>query len=51
MICKNPHCKSPSFCAVVEPDNNSVIGLKCLSCGARYTIDGIEGKTYVKRQS
>ena len=49
MICKNPYCKSPSFCAVIEPDNNRVIGLKCLSCGARYTIDDIEVKNSVKR--
>lgn len=44
MKCKNPHCRSPSFCAVAEPDNNKVIGLKCLSCGARYLMSDIEIK-------
>ena len=44
MICKNPHCKNTSFCAVVEPDNNRIIGVKCLSCGARYLAEEIDIK-------
>jgi len=42
MKCKNHYCKGSSFCAVIEPDNNRVIGLKCLNCGARYLIEEIE---------
>ena len=49
MICKNQHCKDKSFCAIVEPDNNRIIGLKCLNCGARYLIDEVEIKKSVKR--
>lgn len=44
MICKNPHCKTSRFCGVIEPDDNRVIGLKCLNCGARYLIEEIEIK-------
>ena len=44
MICKNPYCKNTGFCAVIEPDNNRIIGVKCLSCGARYLSDDIEIK-------
>jgi len=49
MKCKNPHCHAGQFCAVTESDNNSVIGLKCLNCGARYSIDDIEIKKSLKR--
>lgn len=44
MICINPYCHGISFCAVSEPDNHRVIGLKCLNCGARYTLDDIQIK-------
>jgi len=49
MNCKNPYCKNTSFCAVIEPDNYKVIGLKCLSCNAIYSIDDIEIKKSLKR--
>ncbi len=42
MKCKNKYCKDTSFCAIVEPDNYRVIGLKCLSCNARYLIEEVE---------
>ncbi len=44
MECKNPHCQDKSFCAVIEPDSNRIIGIKCLSCGARYLAEDIEIK-------
>ena len=44
MICKNPHCKGTSFCAIIEPDNNKIIGVKCLSCNARYLAEDLEIK-------
>lgn len=44
MKCKNPYCNSTSFCAVIEPDNNMIMGVKCLSCGARYLSEEIEIK-------
>lgn len=44
MICKNPYCKSTNFCAVIEPDTHNIIGVKCLSCGARYLAQEIEIK-------
>ena len=44
MKCKNPHCRSTSFCAVSEPDNHRMIGVKCLSCGARYLASELEIK-------
>ena len=48
MKCKNPHCGGIGFCAVIEPDNNRVIGLKCLNCGARYLTEDIEIKDKLK---
>lgn len=44
MECKNPHCKNRSFCAIIEPDNNRIIGVKCLNCNARYLENEIEIK-------
>lgn len=49
MKCLNSNCKAQQFCAVVEPDNNRIVGVKCLNCGARYTVDEIEIKKSVKR--
>ena len=49
MKCKNQHCKSSNFVAVLEMDNNRLIGIKCMSCGARYQMDDIEVKKTVKR--
>jgi len=50
MKCKNPHCKNTNFIAVIEQDNNRVIGLKCMSCEARYSIEDIEIKKSLKRE-
>ncbi len=44
MKCKNPYCQNKGFCAIVEPDNNIIIGIKCLNCGARYLSDDLEIK-------
>jgi len=44
MKCKNPHCQNHKFCAIVEPDSNSIVGLKCLNCGARYLLSEVEIK-------
>ena len=50
MKCKNPHCKWQVFVAVIEQDDNRVIGLKCINCGARYSLDdNIEIKKSCKR--
>lgn len=49
MKCKNPHCKSPVFVPVIELDNNRLIGVKCNSCGARYSTDDIEIKESLQR--
>ena len=50
MRCKNPHCKFQTFVAVIEGDNNRVIGLKCDNCGARYSLrNDIEIKKSCKR--
>ena len=52
MKCKNQYCKGTSFCAIIEPDNHSVIGLKCISCQARYLIEEVElkDKLVLKRE-
>ena len=50
MKCKNPYCNSKSFVAVIEMDTNVVIGLKCMSCGARYLMGEIEVKSSLKRE-
>ena len=50
MICKNPHCRDTGFIAVVEMDNNIMVGVKCRNCGARYSIDEIEVKKSLKRE-
>ncbi len=44
MECKNSQCQAKSFCAIVEPDNHKVIGLKCLNCGARYLLEEVDIK-------
>lgn len=49
MKCKNTYCNGTTFTSVIETDNNRVIGLKCINCGARYTIEEIEVKESVKR--
>ena len=50
MKCKNPYCNATRFTSVIETDNNSVIGLKCMSCNARYSLDDdIEIKKSLKR--
>ncbi len=51
MKCKNPYCKAGVFVAVIEMDDNRVIGLKCKSCGALYSLDDdIEIKKTLKRE-
>lgn len=49
MECKNPYCKGLDFVAVIEQDNNRVIGLKCRNCQARYSIKDIKIKDSLKR--
>lgn len=49
MKCKNPHCQGTQFASVIEMDNKITIGLKCVNCGARYSIDEIEVKKTLKR--
>jgi len=50
MKCKNPYCKGVCFVAVIETDDNRVIGLKCKNCGARYSLDkDIEIKKSLRR--
>ena len=49
MECKNPHCKWKVFVPVIELDDNRLIGIKCVSCGARYSIDDLEVKKSIKR--
>ncbi len=50
MECKNPHCKWKTFVGVIEMDGNNLVGVKCVSCGARYSIEEIEIKKSVKRE-
>lgn len=49
MECKNSHCKGTAFIPVIEMDKNRVVGLKCESCGARYSLEDIEIKKSLKR--
>ena len=49
MICKNPHCQGKQFIAVIE-ENQTLIGVKCNNCGARYSSDEIEIKESVNRE-
>jgi hypothetical protein len=57
MRCPNTYCNSKCFCAVSEPDNYRIIGIKCTICngmGTRFPSaliginvpppQGIEGK-------
>jgi len=50
MKCRNQYCKGTSFVPVIELDKNILIGVKCSSCGARYSIDEIEIKKELKRE-
>ena len=50
MICKNPHCKGTQFTPVVELDKNNIIGVKCMSCSARYSMEDIQIKGTLKRE-
>jgi len=49
MICKNQHCQAHFFIAVLE-ENQRLIGVKCGSCGARYSLNELEIKTGVTRE-
>ena len=49
MKCKNIHCKGKSFVGVIEMDTNRLIGVKCMNCGARYSMDEIEVLKSLKR--
>ncbi len=49
MKCRNNYCKGTRFVAVIEMDNNVVVGLKCVNCGARYSMEEIEIKESLKR--
>jgi len=49
MKCKNPHCNNTIFVPVMELDDNRLIGVKCKSCGARYSMDDIEIKASLNR--
>ena len=50
MKCKNKYCNGIGFVGVVEMDNNYLIGLKCVNCGARYSMKDIEILTSLKRE-
>lgn len=50
MKCKNPHCQRQRFIAVVE-EGSILIGIKCATCGARYTMDEIEVIKSLKRDA
>jgi hypothetical protein len=49
MKCKNEYCKGKGFVPVIELDNNLLIGVKCINCGARYSMDEIEIIKSLKR--
>jgi len=50
MKCKNPYCKGTQFVGVVEMDKNNLVGIKCMSCGARYSMEEIEILKSLKRK-
>lgn len=51
MKCANPHCRNHVFSAVIEMDDNRAIGLKCMNCQARYSIDDdIEIKKSIEKK-
>jgi len=49
MKCKNPYCRGTQFIGVVEMGENNLVGIKCMNCGARYSMDEIEISKSVKR--
>lgn len=49
MKCKNPYCNGTQFTPVVELDKNNLVGVKCMNCGARYTMNDIEISKKLKR--
>ncbi len=50
MKCKNPHCQGTQFVGVVETDKNNLVGVKCMNCGARYSMEEIEILKSLKRE-
>lgn len=49
MKCKNMHCNGTQFVGVIETDKNNLVGVKCMNCGARYSMDEIVILDSVKR--
>ena len=49
MECKNQYCKGTQFVGVIEMGINNLIGVKCLNCNARYSMDEIDVLESVKR--
>ena len=49
MKCKNQYCQGTSFIAVTE-ENQRLIGVKCWSCGTRYSSDELEIMVGVDRE-
>lgn len=50
MECKNPHCRWKTFSGIVDTDTNRLVALKCVSCGAIYSMDEIEITKKLKRE-
>lgn len=48
MRCKNPYCKALKFAPVLELD--SLIGVICKNCGARYIMEDLEIRKSLKRE-
>jgi len=49
MKCKNPYCRGTQFTGVIELQENNLVGVKCMNCGARFSMDEIEILKSVKR--
>lgn len=49
MRCRNDYCRGTNFVGVIEMDDNILVGVKCKSCGARYSIREIDVLKSVKR--
>jgi hypothetical protein len=49
MKCRNTYCNGTTFVPVIELDNNRLIGVKCINCGARYSMEDIEVIQSLKR--
>lgn len=49
MKCKNLHCQWKQFVAVIE-ENQTLVGVKCVNCSARYSMDELEILKSVKRE-